>query len=168
MPTCTACATISPNSASTSRSAMSMPADTPAPVTTLPSNTTRSVDTSTSRTERSSRAAQCVVAFDTSPASASNVDPVHTEVVHFVVGCTSRSHSTTPPESFSTSRQCPDPGTTTMSVDFSEAKVSVGTTTSPPSHLTGSSVAATNRVETIGTEPSTSYGPTKSSAVMFG
>ena len=68
---------------------MSMPAETPAPLTTLPSNTTRSVDTSTPRTSRSSRAAQCVVAFETSPASASSVEPVHTDVVHFVVGWTS-------------------------------------------------------------------------------
>ena len=55
-----------------------------------------------------------------------------------------------------------------MSVDFSESNVSVGTTLSPLSDFTGSSVAATNRAVMIGTLPSTSNGPTKSSAVMFG
>ncbi len=76
---------------------MSMPELTPAAVTILPSITTRSSVGVAPWRASSSRASQYVVARlpSSRPAEPSTSAPVHTDVVHVVVSCAVRSHSST-------------------------------------------------------------------------
>ena len=92
---------------------MSIPADTPAAVTTGGSNTTRSATGIAPSSASRSRHAQCVVArFPSSrPAFAKQPEPVHTDVSHF--GCTSASHPISASSSSAASVRLLPPTTTT-------------------------------------------------------
>ena len=109
-------ATSSPAIRAASVRAMSMPDDTPAAVTTLPCTTTRrSVGRAPSSRSWSSEA-QWVVAsrpFST-PAAPSRSEPVHTEVVHWLVSCATRIQSSSGLGVIS-SRVPKPPGTMTIS-----------------------------------------------------
>jgi hypothetical protein len=73
-----------PCTRSVSESAMSIPAEIPAPLMCVPCQTTRSPTTSTPIARTLSRNAQCVVVFLPSnrPAAAYRLAPVHTDAVH--------------------------------------------------------------------------------------
>ena len=95
---------------------MSIPDDTPAAVTTFPCSTTRSSVGSAPNSRSRSWNIQCVVArrpFRT-PAAPRTSDPVHTEVVHWVVWWIVRTHSRMAGSRSATSWPGP-PGTTKMS-----------------------------------------------------
>ena len=83
MASCTAWAASGPYSSSVSRSAMSMPEDTPAAVMTLPCSTTRRGVGRAPYCSRVSSSSQWDVASSPSriPAAASTSDPVQTDVV---------------------------------------------------------------------------------------
>ena len=91
-----ASATSRPCTRSVRARAMSIPADTPAPLMWLPCQTTRSATTSTPIARIASRNAQCVVVVLplSSPAAAYNPAPVQTDAVHWHPGAAVRSHST--------------------------------------------------------------------------
>src|SRR5947207_2728977 len=115
-------ATSSPAMRATSRSAMSMPADTPAAVIIFPCSTTRSETGVAPNSRSSSRTAQWVVARRprSSPAAARISEPVQTDVVHVVVSWMRRIHASVAGSRMTRSWPRP-PGTTRISARVTSA-----------------------------------------------
>src|SRR5438552_4193910 len=147
---------------------MSMPDETPAAVTTLPCTTTRLSVGFAPSSASCSCAAQCVVASSPRrmPAAPSSREPVHTDVVHWLVSCAARSQSSSGFGVISTRVPKP-PGTMMMSgcgtADSGSSATSVSCRLSV---RYGPGVTATQRMRAPGRRESTSYGPMASSAVM--
>src|SRR5262245_28274806 len=161
------CATESPATSAARRSAMSMPAETPAPVMTLPSRTIRSPTGSAPKSRRAPRAAQCVVARRprSSPAAPSTRAPVHTDVVQVVVACAFVSHSITT-GSVITGRMFIPPGTRMMSGRGTAASACSASRATPASVRLRPGALATGNTSAPGSADSTCKGPMASSAVM--
>ena len=128
MPSWTPCANSSPAMRAASVSAMSMPDDTPAAVTILPCSTTRRpVGIAPYSFSRSSDA-QCVVASlpSSRPAAASNIEPVHTDVVHVVVRVDRADPLEQRARRSRARRVANPPGTTSTSADVTSSSDVVG------------------------------------------
>jgi hypothetical protein len=159
-------ATSSPAIRAASVSAMSIPADTPAAVTTLPCCTTRCPVGSAPYRRSVSSSSQCEVARSPSriPAAPSSSDPVQTDVVHCDVAWTARSQSSHTASVVSARTPTP-PGTTiTSGAGASASEASASTVSMPLSVRTGPASRPTKRTRPP-IRDSTSYGPTASSAV---
>src|SRR5690348_18164132 len=154
-----------------SQSARTMPADTPAAVTTLPECTMRSSGCDLAPIILSTPILyQCVVAGKPFkiPAEPNINEPVQTEAVQVVVLCTSRNQSSTSSSTIWLGVVIP-PGTTATSGEGVSVIVCVAPSRSaPPSVITGPTSLPTNRTSVSGIRDKTSYGPTASSAVTPG
>ena len=143
-------------------SAMSMPADTPAAVMILAPLHHPLLRRSARRARRAWLAEhQCVVASmpSSSPAAPSRSEPVHTDVVHVVVGWTARSQSTIGWSGMRPAVSMP-PGTTTMSGAVTSSKVAVAVMGSRRVwSVTGPTRSATHTMSWSGTSASDLEGP---------
>src|SRR5947207_150121 len=141
-------ATVSPCSRATTRSAMSMPAEIPAEVSTLPSSTTCSLSSTFTAGNNSrirSSARQCVVARRPSsrPAWPSSSEPVQTDVS--VSTCFARSPIQPTSRGLVRWARVPHPpGTTRMSSGGQSSSVWSGITFMPPVVRTGPAFSATS------------------------
>src|SRR5262245_22059140 len=161
------CATDSPATSAARRRAMSMPAETPAPVMTLPSRIIRSPTGSAPKSRRAPRAAQCVVARSprSSPAAPSTSAPVHTDVVQVVVACALVSHSITDGSAI-TGRMFIPPGTRMMSGRGTAASACSASRATPASVRLGPGALATGNTSAPSSADNTCKGPMASSAVI--
>src|SRR3989441_4144091 len=141
-------ATVSPCSRATTRSAMSMPAEIPAEVSTLPSSTACSVSppfTAGNNSRIRSSARRCVVARRPSsrPAWPSSSEPVQTDVS--VSTCLARSPIQPTSRGLVRWARVPHPpGTTRMSSGGQSSSVWSGITFMPPVVRTGAAFSATS------------------------
>ena len=158
MPSWIARAVGSPAIHAASESAMSIPADTPAAVTTVPARTTRRETGSAPYWRSVWSSSQWVVASrpTSSPAAPSSSAPVQTEVVHWAPACAPRSHASIASSPVSCRVPRP-PGTTiTSGSGRSDRARSAVTPSIPFSVRLTPGVMATNDTSAPGRRDSTS------------